>query len=126
MDKLPKDLANAKRGYEAFYAEQPNIWFEDLSHDYQMKWVRAARAILEENKNYKGPGRKPVDKSTDTEFWADYERVEMDEMVLTTFLNKYVPRNGKVYNYKSLSIEEGEAVKRLRKKLYNRNYKKVK
>jgi hypothetical protein len=47
-EKEPKDLILARRGYEAFWNEQPQIWFDQLSHDYIMRWVRVARAIMEE------------------------------------------------------------------------------
>lgn len=53
MDKEPKDFYLARRAYEAFYDEQPQIWFDQLSHDYQMRWVRAARAVLDDAKTYK-------------------------------------------------------------------------
>lgn len=51
--KEPKDLHLARRAYEAFYDEQPQIWFDQLGHDYQMRWVRVARAVLEDAKDYK-------------------------------------------------------------------------
>ncbi len=90
MDKLPKDLANAKRGYEAFYSEQPHVWFEDLNHEYQMKWVRAARAIIEENSRYSGPGRRPKEDSPgEGEFWKDLKN--MDPKL---FIKKHVPSYG--------------------------------
>lgn len=51
--KEPKDFHLARRAYEAFYEEQPQIWFNELSHDYQMRWVRVARAIMEDEREYK-------------------------------------------------------------------------
>jgi hypothetical protein len=42
----PKDLTLARRAYEAFWSEQPQIWFDQLAHDYQMRWVRVAREVL--------------------------------------------------------------------------------
>lgn len=113
MHKLPKDLANAKRGYEAFYDEQPNIWFEDLAHQYQMRWVRAARAILEENKSYNGPGRRakepPVSKG---EFWVDIEHMPAE-----AFLKKHVPKAGKRWGWNKMeNVEHRKAALAIFKK----------
>lgn len=48
--KLPPDLARAERAYSTFYNEQPQIFFSDLSHEAQMRWVNAVRAALGEKK----------------------------------------------------------------------------
>jgi hypothetical protein len=48
--KLPPDLARAERAYSAFYNEQPQIFFSDLSHEAKMRWVNAVRAALGEKK----------------------------------------------------------------------------
>lgn len=45
----PKDFRLAKRAYEAFWEEQPQVWFEQLSHAYQMRWVNVVREVLKEN-----------------------------------------------------------------------------
>jgi hypothetical protein len=59
MDKKPKDYLLAERGYNAFHNQQPQMWFDDLSHDYQMKWVRAAREIIALHDQYKrGPNKR--------------------------------------------------------------------
>ena len=45
--KLPKDLRAAEVGYNAFYDNQPQVFFSSLNHTYQMRWVRAAREIIQ-------------------------------------------------------------------------------
>jgi hypothetical protein len=130
MDKLPKDLAAAKRGYEAFYDEQPNIWFEDLAYNYQMRWVRAARAIMDEHKNYKGPGRPngldqatnhKVSKKIPTEakrFWEDIKIMEPKE-----FLEKHVPKvksgSGR-YSFRTMPAAMAKAARRVHRALINK------
>lgn len=52
--KEPKDFMLGRRAYEAFYGEQPQIWFEDLGHDLQVRWSKVARAVLEEEKRIVG------------------------------------------------------------------------
>jgi hypothetical protein len=36
----------AEAAYNEFYDQQPQMFFEDLSHAYQMRWVRAMRVAL--------------------------------------------------------------------------------
>lgn len=45
-DHEPRDYRLARRAYEAYFDEQPQVWFDQLSHDYQMRWVKAARAVI--------------------------------------------------------------------------------
>ena len=45
--RIPKDLQAAEAGYNAFYDEQPQVFFNALNHAYQMRWVRAARAVMQ-------------------------------------------------------------------------------
>ena len=52
-EREPKDYHLARRAYEAFYDEQPQVWFENLDHEFKMKWVRAARAVLQDARIYK-------------------------------------------------------------------------
>lgn len=47
-DNEPKDFRLARRAYEAFWGEQPQIWFDQLSHAYQMRWVNVAREVIKE------------------------------------------------------------------------------
>jgi hypothetical protein len=45
-DKKPKDYLMGEAAYNAFYKQQPQVWFDELSHDYQMRWVNTARAVV--------------------------------------------------------------------------------
>ena|SRR5215510_2967300 len=58
-DKKPKDLMLAEVAYNEFYEQQPCVWFDNLNHNYQMRWVRAVRAVLADYKKVtpKGVGR---------------------------------------------------------------------
>lgn len=62
-EREPKDYHLARRAYEAFFDEQPQVWFENLGHDYQMKWVRAARAVQEDLR--RAPSAKRVPNPTE-------------------------------------------------------------
>lgn len=57
----PMDYRLGRRAYEAFYSEQPQIWFSDLAHTHQMRWVNAAREVLKEA--LKGGNKKPNAKT---------------------------------------------------------------
>lgn len=48
MDK-PKDYRLAQLAYETFY-NNPAVPFGDLGHEYVMRWVMVARAVLGQNK----------------------------------------------------------------------------
>lgn len=48
--KKPKDLHLGEIAYNTFYGERPQVFFDDLSVEAQMKWVRLCRAIVEEYK----------------------------------------------------------------------------
>ena len=50
MDRRPPDWHRAERAYDAFYNEQPQIFFHDLSHLAQMRWINAIRAAFTERK----------------------------------------------------------------------------
>lgn len=116
MDKLPKDLAAAKRGYEAFYEESPNIWFEDLAPHYQMRWVRAARAIVEELKNYTGPGRP--NGTVASTFWEDAEQLPPEE-----FLEKWVTKSSAGrFQFHMLQAREKKEAMKIAKRLSNRRW----
>jgi len=43
--------------YNAFYQQQPQVWFDGLSHDYQMRWINAARDILRVHDSFKHKGK---------------------------------------------------------------------
>jgi hypothetical protein len=45
----PKDYMLGRKAYKAFF-EVLGIEFTDLSHEYQMRWVNVARAVMGENK----------------------------------------------------------------------------
>jgi hypothetical protein len=119
MDKLPKDLAAAKRAYEAFNEEQPNIWFEDLAPHYQMRWVRAIRAAVEENKNYNGPGRSPdlTEHKKHGDFWDDLGHLPKQE-----FLDKWVPKKKGRYQYQVLEPEQRKEALRVAKSITNQKW----
>ena len=54
--RKPKDLAMA----EAVYNEvRPEVPFDDLNHEAQMRWVRAARAAVGDYKRQAPPAVKP-------------------------------------------------------------------
>ena len=51
----------AEAAYNAFYQEQPQIFFDDLAHHHQMKWVGVARRVAAFHDTYrhlKGDKRK--------------------------------------------------------------------
>jgi hypothetical protein len=50
MTKKPKDLRLGEIAYETFY-ERPQVAFDDLNHDAQMKWVKLCRKVIEEWRN---------------------------------------------------------------------------
>jgi hypothetical protein len=80
VDREPKDFHLGRRAYEAYYNEQPQVWFDDLNHEAQMRWVRAARAVIEDLKVYKrhtphkytsaGQGSVSDDSASDEAFLA--------------------------------------------------------
>ena len=45
----PKDYLLAEVGYNAFYSNTPQVFFDDLGHAYQMRWVNAVREITKLN-----------------------------------------------------------------------------
>lgn len=83
MSQEPKDYQLAKRAYEAYHNEQPQVWFEDLNHIAQMKWVRVVRAVIGDYRNKSFHGRPPkvvkriitkYDDKTDRELVASAPR----------------------------------------------------
>lgn len=44
--RKPKDYQLAEKAYAAYFNDQPQLWFADLSHEYQMRWVRVIRAVM--------------------------------------------------------------------------------
>ena len=61
--RKPKDLMLAEVAYNTFYEEQPQVFFDDLNHGYQMRWVRAVRSVVSEQRKLRtGPngGSQPV------------------------------------------------------------------
>ena len=50
--RMPKDYLLAERAYNAFWNEQPQIFFDQLASDYQQRWVRAIRGAIEGHKSY--------------------------------------------------------------------------
>lgn len=66
----PKDFRLARRAYEAFWKEQPQIWFEQLSHEYQMRWVNVVREIIKErSKDYAREGLEDQRRTPQTGSW---------------------------------------------------------
>lgn len=53
MADEPRDYRLARRAYEAFWSEQPQIWFDQLSHAYQMRWVETARAVVKDMRQWR-------------------------------------------------------------------------
>lgn len=45
----PKDYMLGRKAYKAYF-DGVGIEFTDLSHDYQMRWVNVARAVINETK----------------------------------------------------------------------------
>lgn len=75
-EREPKDYHLGRRAYEAFYDEQPQVWFENLSHDYQMRWVRVARAVQEDARAYRNRGPvKTQMPTTDKGDIAEYMQI---------------------------------------------------
>jgi len=60
-DKKPKDYLMGEAAYNSFYREQPQIFFDDLAHHTQMRWVEVARRVVAFHDTYrhlKGGNRK--------------------------------------------------------------------
>lgn len=83
----PRDYRLARRAYEAFFDESPQVWFEQLGHEYQMKWVRVARAVVSEGKS-----------------WLPSE----DRLARAQAIVDAAPRKGMRINYKGMSAEEAK------------------
>ena len=64
-DKKPKDYLMAEAAYNAFYQQQPQVFFDNLAHDYQMKWVAVAREVALVHDTYKTGPRKGKFKSSE-------------------------------------------------------------
>ena len=109
--KEPKDFQLARRAYEAFFDEQPQVWFENLGHDYQMKWVRAIRAVMEE---LKGLRREPIVQSSES---------EQQIIAKARALIDSLPRRGKNRDLTGLTKEEKLNYLRARKQLWKRGLK---
>jgi hypothetical protein len=105
----PKDYQLARRAYEAFHEEQPQVWFEDLSQEYQMRWVRAIRATIGEYRTKSFQGRPPK---------VSYKRYskEADEKLVNS-----APRrpSGQV-DHSQLTAEESNAVKAAMQRIQHR------
>lgn len=81
----PRDFRLARRAYEAFFDESPQVWFEQLGHEYQMKWVRVARAVIIEV----GPLSRQPGKLEEAQSIVDA-----------------APRKGTRINYKAMATDE--------------------
>lgn len=115
-DQEPRDLRLARRAYEAFHDEQPPVWFEDLSHDYQMKWVRAVRASREELKHLPKVGRPNGVKAARLQV---FHSVEDAKAVLAE-----APRHkGGRINWEIMSPSDRVRVRRAQKYVGNRRYR---
>jgi hypothetical protein len=78
--RKPKDYLMAERGYNAFWNEQPTVWFDDLSHDYQMKWVRAAREMIKLHESYKhGPRESSKHTEEQRAAWRKYKQTQAEK-----------------------------------------------
>jgi hypothetical protein len=72
MEKKPKDYLMGEAAYNAFYREQPQIFFEDLAHHAQMRWVAVARRVAifhDTYKHIKGEKRKYKGSETQRAQW---------------------------------------------------------
>lgn len=48
----PKDYMLGREAYKTYFGDVTNhVQFSDLSHEYQMRWVTVARAVLNGTKN---------------------------------------------------------------------------
>jgi hypothetical protein len=121
----PKALQLAELAYNAYWKEQPPIWFSDLGHEYQMRWVHVVRAVSDGHKKYTGRGRalgskmppktykavevKQEEDDEDT-FWTDIKTMPRDQ-----FLEKHVPRTmtGTKFSWKRLPKAKRTAARRV-------------
>ena len=117
-DNPPKYLNLAEKAYNAYYGEQPQVWFDETSHDHQMRWVRSVRAVLETNtKSY---GRRSMVGNTKSEptpaddnFWQD-----ITTMSPRKFLKMYVPKFGKTkLKFSALPADRRKAALRIKWRL---------
>lgn len=90
-DHEPRDYRLARRAYEAFWDEQPQIWFDQLSHEYQMRWVRTARAVMQEGK---------------TVYFPSASRLEQAQAVVDA-----APKKGMRIQYKDMTEEQAKKVR---------------
>ena len=110
LTKKPKDLALAEVAYNAFYAETPQVLFDDLAPQYQMRWVRAIRSAMADYRKLKPPPNgggklvrtkvvakaKPSDKATKAngvdparlELWASQDKEDLSRFTDRTWSNK--------------------------------------
>jgi hypothetical protein len=109
--KGPKYLHLAEIAYRAHYDGQPQIQFRNLSHEYQMGWVRMVRdiigAYLEDNRGRptKGNGKA----KEDGDFWG-----EINSTPPRAFLDKWVPKFGsRGYAWNKLPKDRRIAAQRL-------------
>jgi len=66
----------AEAAYNAFYQQQPQVFFEHLDHNYQMKWVAVAREVALVHDTYKKGPRKGKFKSSEEvrAVWREQKR----------------------------------------------------
>jgi len=89
-DREPRDFRMARRAYEAFFDESPQVWFDQLGHEYQMKWVRVARAVLVDSKEWRPSASK----------------LEECQAIVDA-----APHKGMRVDYKAMSKEDAKAVR---------------
>lgn len=130
MAKLPKDLYAAEAAYLTYFNNQPQVNFLDTSHEYQMRWVRIARAVVESFRSYSGPGAPngqwiggPTEDTIDDKdnFWRDVDTIGMTKP--EKFLAMYVKKEGKRYNWKDLPVDRRKAAKLVNQRMMQRRWK---
>ena len=108
MTKKPKDQALAELAYNAYWQEQPPVWFDDLNQIAQMRWVRVIRAIKGSPR-----GRDPVTAM------LNLTNTSGDEEFLASLPMK---PSGKRIDYSKLSVADANRAKKLAKKRSNELY----
>jgi hypothetical protein len=90
-DKKPKDYLMGETAYNAFYLEQPQIFFEDLAHHAQMRWVAVARRVAIFHDTYrhmKGGKRKFRGSEEQRAVWRAQKQRSLEKQA-----EKQAPKN---------------------------------
>jgi hypothetical protein len=70
-DKKPKDYLMGEAAYNAFYQQQPQVFFDDLAYDYQMRWVSVGREVVLVHDRFKHKKKSSEEQRTE---WREQKR----------------------------------------------------